>query len=101
MLEKDFALQLEYLLDLYGWKWTHFRPAMRQSGTWSTPLSGDKGFPDYIAVRVPRIIFAEIKSSTGRATREQLSWLDDLGESGAESYLWHPEDFPRIQETLR
>lgn len=101
MLEKDFAAQLEYLLDLYGWKWTHFRAAMRQSGTWSTPLSGDKGFPDYVAVRVPRLLFAEIKSSTGRATREQLSWLDDLGESGAESYLWHPEDFPRIQETLR
>jgi hypothetical protein len=101
MLEKDFASQLEYLLDLNGWKWTHFRPAMRQSGTWSTPLSGDKGFPDYVAVRPPRLLFAEIKSSTGRATREQIAWLEDLGESGAESYLWHPEDFPRILETLR
>lgn len=101
MLEKDFGTQIEYLLDLYGWRWCHFRPALRQSGTWSTALAGDKGFPDYVAVRPPRLIFAEIKSSTGHATREQLLWLDSLGESGAEAYLWHPEEFPIIMERLR
>jgi hypothetical protein len=101
MLEKDFATQVEHLLDLGGWRWTHFRPALRKSGTYSTPLAGDKGFPDYCAVRDGRLIFAEIKSTNGRASREQIAWLEDLGAAGVSTYLWHPEDLPLVVEALR
>lgn len=101
LLECEFAVQIEHLFDLYGWRWTHFRPALRQSGRWSTPLRGHAGFPDYVAVREGRLIFAEIKATAGRATPVQIVWLNQLSMTGAEVYLWHPEDLDTAASKLR
>ena len=101
MREKSFAHQIEYLLELGGWRWCHFEPAVRQSGTWATPLRGDKGLPDYLAVRGTRLVFAEIKGTGGRLSIDQKAWIADLLVAGIETYVWHPEDLESAQKVLR
>lgn len=101
MKESDFATWIEAILDLGGWTWTHFEPAVRQSGRWATPMRGDRGFPDYVALRDGRLLFAEIKSETGRLSRDQERWRDELRLAGAEWHLWRPDDRPLILEELR
>ena len=125
--ETAFASQVEDLLDIGQWRWTHFRPAYTNKG-WRTPLSGDKGLPDYICVRPPRLIFAELKDQYTKTTPEQEGWLEDLrecvrfipfepiqiGEHGLERptgeillvpslevYLWRPKDIDEISGILR
>lgn len=102
MLERDFGLQVEHLLDLFGWRWKHDEPAVRQSGGWATAFRGDKGFPDYVAVRDGVVLFAEIKNERGRLTRHQNDWLDDLRDvHTTKTFLWRPEDLLMIKEELR
>lgn len=101
MLEREFATQVEHLLDLFGWTWKHDEPAVRQSGTWATSFRGQRGFPDYIAVRDGRLIFAEIKNEIGRLSNHQRQWLDQLEQTTAETYLWRPSDLQQIKEILR
>lgn len=102
--ETDFSKQVEDLMNLYGWRWTHFRPAMNESGRWRTPLSGHKGFPDYVAVHAgkKRLLFVELKSDKGRESAEQSEWLNDLEVAGkGEVYLWRPADIDTIVEILK
>lgn len=101
MRESAFAKQIEYLLELGGWRWCHYEPAVRQSGTWATPLRGDKGEPDYRAVRGGRLIFVEIKGDGGRLSAHQKLWIADLLEAGVETYVWHPEDLETAKKVLR
>lgn len=102
MRERDFARQVETMLDYYGWIWKHDETAQRPGGGFATAFRGLKGFPDYIAVRGTRIVVAEIKSDKGKATKEQLRWLAAFEETGkAEAYLWKPADLSTIAEVLR
>lgn len=102
MLERHFATQVEHLLDLFGWLWKHDEPAVRQSGRWATSFRGARGFPDYVATRGGRLIFAEIKNERGRTTKAQDLWLDTLRNvPGVEVHLWRPEDLETIREVLR
>jgi hypothetical protein len=87
-------------LRLFGWRWTHFRPARTARG-WRTPLSGDAGFPDLVAVRGDRVLWAELKAERGRLSDEQAKWLAALGHAGQDVHCWRPSDWPTIQETLR
>ena len=98
--ERDFGKQVEDLLDLFGWRWCHFRPARTEQG-WRTAISGYEGFPDYIAARGNRLLIAEIKSDKGKLTDQQRHWLDALWECGQEVYLWRPADFEEIARVLR
>jgi len=97
--EKDFSRQIDDLLGLFGWRWCHFRPARTEHG-WRTALSGHQGFPDYIAIRPPRLLIFELKSESGQPTLEQYEWLEALATSGQEVYLWRPSDFDEIAEIL-
>lgn len=101
MLEREFATMVEHLLDLFGWRWKHDEPAVRQSGRWATAFRGDRGFPDYVATRDGRLLFAEIKNERGRLTRQQADWLDALRQTGAEVHVWRPDDLETIKELLR
>jgi hypothetical protein len=101
MLEKYFAEQVEHLLNLYGWRWTHFEPAIRQSGGWATALRGMKGLPDYVAVRDGALVFAEIKSDRGKLTPDQAEWITRLqGVQTVRTEIWYPEDLPEIKQIL-
>lgn len=97
--EKDFSKQVEDLLNLFGWRWCHFRPARTEHG-WRTALSGYPGFLDYIAVK-DRLIIFELKSENGKVTKEQQEWLDALEACGQEVYLWRPGDIEDIADILR
>lgn len=84
----------------YGWLVTHFRPAWTGKG-WRTPLQGHKGFPDLVLVKGERVIFAELKSLTGKLSRDQAIWLDRLRTAGAEVYVWDERDWPFILALLQ
>ena len=101
MTEAQFAKQIEALLKLYRWRWCHYEPAVRQSGTWATPFRGHRGEPDYRAVRTGRLIFVEIKGDGGRLRPDQKAWIADLLEAGVETYVWHPSDLEIAKEVLR
>lgn len=127
--EHDFSTQVESLLSMFHWRWCHFRPA-RTEHSWRTAMTGDKGFPDYIATRPPRLLIFELKNEKGKLTPEQEAWLADLKESqrmitlepvvlqrgkmahldsgndislipSFEVYLWRPSDFNEIASILR
>lgn len=101
MNESTFAKQIEFLLELGGWRWCHYEPAVRQSGSWATPLRGDKGEPDYRAVREGRLIFVEIKGDGGRLSAHQKGWIADLLAAGVETYVWFPQDLEIAKKVLR
>lgn len=48
------------------------------------------GWPDVTLCRPPELIFAELKSETGRVTPAQQKWIDDLKACGCEAYVWRP-----------
>lgn len=84
--ETEFASEVEDLLNRFHWRWCHFRPAWSSKG-YRTPIRGGdpdgykgKGFPDYIAVRPPRLLFIELKDNYRDMTVEQDAWLQDLKE---------------------
>lgn len=60
------------------------------------------GLPDLVLVRAPRVVFAELKTATGRLRPAQAVWLDALSACpGVESYVWRPGDWQTIERTLR
>jgi hypothetical protein len=89
--ERDFRQQVIDLLRVYHWRF-YF--------TWNS-IHSPPGFPDIVAVRGSRLIFAELKSETGKVRPEQETWLADLKLTGNETYLWRPSDFDTIEEVLR
>lgn len=105
--EAAFQQQVENLAHLYGW--ATFHPADNRPVTTArgrvikqrvTP-----GFPDLVMVRDGNLIFAELKTQTGRVSSEQHEWLRRLHEvaacsSSIDVYLWRPSDFDAINERL-
>jgi hypothetical protein len=97
--EADFSTQVEGLLNLSGWRWHHSRPARTKDG-WVTPISGDPGIPDIIAVRGDELIWIELKSERGRLTPGQYAWIGSLRVAGQRVYLWRPSDWDEVVEIL-
>lgn len=111
-LEAAFAVKVENLLTLYGWRWYHTYRSDRSVA----------GFPDYVALRGPELIVAELKTERGRVSAAQTEWLDawrkfgtavnelipanwrELGgavqQPGVDVYLWRPSDLDAINERL-
>jgi hypothetical protein len=59
------------------------------------------GFPDLVLCRPPRLVVAELKTATGKATLAQQEWLAALGAcTGVEAALWRPADWSLIDATL-
>jgi hypothetical protein len=101
LLEKDFQKQIIDLGHLYGWRIALFRPALRQSGHYSTPVGADgAGWPDLTLVKGRRLIFAEIKAQAGVTSPDQDIWLDCLKQTGAAVFIWKPSDWDSIQKVL-
>lgn len=103
--EEALLSQVIDLAHIYGWRVAHFRPA-RVGKSWRTPVQGDgKGFPDFVLARDGRVIFAELKSNTGKLSDEQQEWLHALaGEwetPNHKVYVWRPRDWDEIVATLR
>lgn len=70
------------------------------SGIGGVNVQGDRGFPDLVLVKPPRLIFAELKVK-GKPRPEQNEWLKALIDSScAEVYFWAPADWQQIMQTL-
>lgn len=105
MKEETFAVTFEGdskrqgLFSLGGWTWCHFRTSWTR-GEWRTALSGDKGFPDYIATREGECVFIEIKGDGGKVSVDQQKWIDLLRGAGQRVYVFLPKDFEEAKEVL-
>lgn len=89
--ERDFRQQVVQLAQLRGWYvyWT-----------W-TSIHSPAGFPDLVLCRPPRLVIAELKTATGKATLAQQEWLAALGAcTGVEAHLWRPDDWALVDATL-
>lgn len=78
--EDEWKATVVAALRLSGWRFIHFRPAQDRRGRWSTPLEGDLGFPDVVAVRDGWILALELKTERGRVSDDQRAWLNDLAK---------------------
>jgi hypothetical protein len=101
--EADLQTAVLQLSRMYGWKTAHFRAARMSDGRWVTPIQGDaKGYPDLTLVRDGELIFAELKSGTGKVAPEQQAWLDAFNRvPGIRAYVWRPNDIHEIAEILK
>jgi hypothetical protein len=90
--EAAFLRQIRDLARMF--RWSTFHPFLSR---WS-----EKGFPDVVLCRPPRLILAELKTDRGKTTPDQERWLGLLGACpGVETYLWRPADLDEIAELLR
>ena len=81
LTEKQLQAVVVNLARLLNWRVYHTFLSIR-----SAP-----GFPDCCMVRGDRLLFAELKSATGKVSEAQLAWLLDLKGVGAETHVWRPE----------
>jgi hypothetical protein len=93
LTEKAFQGQVIGLAKTLGWEVYH--PFLS--------VFSERGWPDLSMVHEGRgrLLFAELKSDTGKLTKHQEKWLRLLRAAGAECYLWKPADFDSIVEILR
>ena len=96
MTEKQLQEAVIACAKLLGWRVYH---------TWDSRRSAP-GFPDLVLV-LPgsRLIFAELKTETGKVSDAQNQWLDDLGSVtwDTEEYIWRPRHWlsGEIENILR
>lgn len=88
-LEREWQSTVIEIADIGGWWHYHTYNSRRST----------KGFPDLVLVR-DSVIFAELKRSTGRVRPEQVEWMEQLAQAGAEVYLWRPRDIEEVRATL-
>lgn len=90
LTEKQWQEQVLRLAGLHGFHAYHTHDSRR-----SQP-----GFPDLVLVKGGRLIFAELKTETGKTSLAQDVWLEALDETPAEVYLWRPSDLEMVQRVL-
>jgi hypothetical protein len=89
--EREFMGLVKQQAWLLGWRLQYHTHDSRRS---------DRGFPDLVLVREPRVLFIEVKKESGHITGEQHEWLEGLQKSGMEAYLWRPSDQAQIDAVL-
>lgn len=67
------------------------------------PRRSEPGWPDAFCVRDGAAVAVELKTTTGRASRAQSRWIEELDlVPGITAFVAHcPRDWARITETLR
>ena len=101
--ETDWYSPIVDLATQHGWLVHHTRPAIRQSGKWSTPIMGHKGYPDFTFVHPQRelLMFREIKGRRTPVDPDQKIWLAALARTGVDVDIWRmPQDWERAVATL-
>ncbi len=98
---------MQWILEVatrFRWKSSHFGAPMRFAPGRKAPVPDRRasGFPDIVAVRAPRLIFAECKSDSRYLRAEQREWQDVLQAiPQVETYVWRPRDRDAIEAALR
>jgi hypothetical protein len=93
--EQDFQRAVIQLAKVHGWKVYH---------PWIS-VHSQMGFPDLTMLRAGDLIFAELKSMSGKVGPSQDDWLTALTVAGmlnprVRCYLWRPDDWPTIERVL-
>jgi hypothetical protein len=96
--EKQLLAQVRELAQRYGWLFYHTHDSRHSAA----------GFPDCVLVKAGtaqqpgRLLFVELKSTTGKLTSDQLQWLATLGQvtAAVEAHVWRPADFEAIVACL-
>ncbi len=82
MTENQLQTQVLALARYYGWETYHTHDSRRSNAGW----------PDLVLIKVPRVLFIELKSFRGSLRPEQRGWLYQLRECGCEVTVWRPPD---------
>jgi hypothetical protein len=84
MTEAQLLATVRQLARLCGWRCYHTHDSRRS----------EPGFPDLVLVHAghSRLVFAELKTESGRLSAKQRAWLADLTAVGAEAHVWRPAD---------
>lgn len=88
--EAEWQGQVEQAATLYGWIHYHTHDSRRSN----------RGFPDLVLVKRQRVIYAELKTRTGRLQPDQKVWLRALTVAGQEVGLWRPGDMAQVIRVL-
>lgn len=83
--------KVEQLAEYCGWWVWHDNDSRRNRAGW----------PDLVLLKPGRLIFAELKTDTGKLSAEQRRILSMLKMSGQEVYIWRPTDFETIRGILK
>ena len=90
MTEKDFQKKVITLARKLGYKVFHDYDSLRNTA----------GFPDLVLVG-KHVIFAELKTNTGRLTSPQEQWIQALSlAEGVYTCVWRPKDWESITKIL-
>jgi hypothetical protein len=89
--ERQLQQSVETLAEYLGWWVWHDNDSRRNKAGW----------PDLVLIRPGRLIFAELKTETGRLTIEQRRILTMLYAAKQEVYIWRPNDMETIREILK
>jgi hypothetical protein len=98
MAEATLLAHVRALAKHCGWLCYHTRDSRKS----------ESGYPDLCLARPAsatspgRLLFAELKTQTGKVTQEQAMWLDILRHTidGVEVHIWRPSDLPMIATIL-
>jgi hypothetical protein len=96
--EAQFQQRVEQLAAYYGWRHFH-APDNRPGGKAGRLQRVAPGFPDLVLIRPPELIFAELKTDTGRVRSEQAAWIADLEAVAVamRAFIQHGQDAPRLE----
>lgn len=85
MLEREFQAVVVEVAQLHGFELAYHTHDSRRSAP---------GFPDLVLVssRHGRVLFRELKTDTGRVSKDQVKWLTGLVAGGADAGVWRPAD---------
>ena len=86
MTEKEFQNAVLELARIHGWLCYHTHDSRR-----SAP-----GFPDLLLAKNGAVLFAEVKTDTGKLTNDQIAWL--LATHGV---IWRPKHWDVIGKSLK
>lgn len=98
--EAEFQRQVSKIARMYNWLVDH-TPPMRNAGG-DIYTGGLTGKTDLllISLNAKGIIFAELKTETGRLSVAQVAFRDAIVRNGGEHFVWRPSDMPAIIERL-
>lgn len=89
--ERQLQESVQTLAEYLGWWVWHDNDSRRNKAGW----------PDLVLIRPGRLIFAELKTETGRLTIEQRRILSMLYAAKQEVYIWRPNDMETIRGILK
>lgn len=94
--ESDFQKHVVQLAKTYGYTLTYHTADSRRS---------NPGFPDLVLLhgKTGKLIFAELKTQSGRVSADQESWINTIRIGGTTAEIWRPIDYVsgQIQKVLK